>query len=351
MSMNNVPTVSTSDIPEMIRLSAALRVALMIWGPPGVGKSALVKAFADSINGLLVDIRLSQYDQVDMRGLPDSNGNKTVWLMPSTMPFKGSDFPTDKPIVLFMDEVMQASPALQSVAFQLMHSEDRAVGEHKLLDNVIVVGASNRDTDRAGAKTMLTPLANRMMHINVESNNDAFRDWGMANGLHPLVMGYLNFRPENQSQFTEACKASVKAFPTERSWETVSNILKSVENRRLRDMAVSATVGSGVAGELMAFIDVYESLPKWQTIVDNPSTAPVPDYGKRDVLCAVCTLITSRIDSQTGDKLVTYIKRLPKEYQTMVASDLTRGANTKKLAIQCPDLAKLVMDLDREIHS
>ena len=352
MSMNNVPTVAISDIPEMIRLSAVIGTPLIIWGPPGVGKSAMVKQYAKSINGVLVDIRLSQYDAVDLRGLPDTSkcGTQTVWLMPSTMPFEGNDaFPDDQPVVLFLDEIMQASPALQAIAFQLLHPDDRCVGEHKLKSNVIVVGASNRDTDRAGVKKMLTPLANRVMHTNVESNLDSWKEWALGNGINPMLVGFLNFRPEYLSQFEDACASSAKAFPTERSWEAVSKVLSVEVDQRMRRLGVSAIVGEGVSAELMAFIEVADSLPKWQQIVDNPTDVPVPSASQRDVLCAVCSMIYARVDSQTGDKVVPYIRRLPREYQAMVVNDICRGK--LKLTIQCANLQALSTELSNEIYS
>ena len=350
MSMNNVPTVSLSDLPEMLSVSATIRTPLIVWGQPGVGKSAMVKQYAKSIGAMLVDIRLSQYESVDLRGLPDSSkcGTLTKWLMPATMPFKGNPaFPTDRPIVLFLDEIMQASPALQAVAFQLLHPDDRCVGEHELMDNVIVVGASNRDGDRAGVQRMLTPLANRVMHVNVESSFDAWKGWAQQAGIDPVIIAFLSFRTEHLSQFEEALKSGAKAFPTERSWEAVSKILSVTEDPRIRSSMIAATIGTGVEAELTAFLKVQHDVPKWSAILADPEQCPIPDYSRRDVLWSVVSMIFKRVDVSTIDKVLPYVKRLPVEYQTVLVVDISR--NKTKLLVQSQELASLQTKLGQGV--
>lgn len=353
-SIQNMPTVSLSKAPSLLRLAANMKRSIVMWGEPGVGKSGVVRKFASDIGAVLVDVRLSQYDAVDLRGLPDDDGNgNTAWLRPSTMPFEGNpafDVEGDeRPIVLFLDELLHAKADVQAVGFQILHTDDRCVGEHKLLDRVIVVAASNRETDRAGVHKMLTPVANRCMHMNVESSTDAWKQWAATDGeIEPVVIGYINFRGDHLSQFAEALKTSAKAFPTPRAWETVSRIITECgKETGLRELAIAATIGEGVATEFNAFVRMAEKAPTFDDIVADPKKARVPV--ERDMMCAVSAMLCRRVDIKTIDTVIDYIDRMPEEYQTVFCADL---AQTKSdLIVQSEKLLDKMAKLGSDVFS
>src|SRR5690606_25638380 len=136
---------------------------LMFWGSMGIGKAEIINQSEAEHGATLVDIRLSQYDSVDLRGIPvpPEERRQTVWHAPSTIPFKGnSRFNEDEGLIfLFLDEVNAASPAVSAVAYQLIN--DRRVGEHELMNNVRIIAAGNRDQDRGVTNRQPAPLSNR----------------------------------------------------------------------------------------------------------------------------------------------------------------------------------------------
>ena len=169
---------------------------VMFWGPPGVGKSEGVRQCCEEAGGHLVDIRLSQYDSVDLRGIPSPEAGFTIWNAPSTLPFKGNPgFPDDRPIFLFLDEINSAAPAVAAVAYQLIN--DRAVGEHELMDNVVVIAAGNRDGDKGVTNRMPAPLANRFTHAEIDVDTDAWCYWAQNKGLSPMGLAFIQFRKES----------------------------------------------------------------------------------------------------------------------------------------------------------
>ena len=121
------------NIPTMLGMISHLGVKkhrpLAFWGPSGIGKSEAIAQSARAHDATLVDIRLSQYESVDLRGIPDIQTGSTVWNAPSTLPFKGNTkFSEDgPPIFLFLDEINSAEPSTAAVAYQLVN--DRRVGE------------------------------------------------------------------------------------------------------------------------------------------------------------------------------------------------------------------------------
>ncbi len=107
----------------LIRTEAPLRSfpSVMLWGPPGVGKSQGVRALAERIREntgkecVVTDVRLLLFNPVDLRGIPTANEDKTlaVWLKPKIFQMDES---ADTVNILFLDEISAAPPSVQAVA-------------------------------------------------------------------------------------------------------------------------------------------------------------------------------------------------------------------------------------------
>lgn len=345
-----IPTVTSNQLISLIPTYHNAGIPLFLWGSPGIGKSSLVAQYARTIGAVVVDVRLSQFDPVDLRGLPSPSGDTTRWLAPAILPFTNNpNFPTDRPIILFLDELAQASPAVQAAAFQLIL--DRRVGEHQLLPDTYIIAASNRSSDRAGTSRLSTPLLNRFTHLEVVPNFDSWKSWAInAGGIHPLVVGFLSQRPALLDQFETALKSGAQAFPTPRSWHFLSSLLHNLPvtttpTHILSTIAASA-VGAAVAAEFVSFIENAHILPSWEEITTAPQKAKVPDHDQPDALYAVSSLLVVRVDESTADAVAEYAARLPAEFQTLVASDLARSKPA--LATRNPKIKQLIVSVWKE---
>jgi hypothetical protein len=191
--------------------------SVMMWGAPGVGKSQGVRQVAKKIEEntdkkvVVTDVRLLLFNPVDLRGIPTSNEDKTlaVWLKPKIFQMDESD---DVVNILFLDEISAAPPSVQAAAYQI--TLDRVVGEHKLPENCIVIAAGNRVTDKSVAYKMPRALANRLCHIEIESNFDSWERWAVSAGLSPKVVAFLSFRRDNLIENEN--EKDTLAFPTPR---------------------------------------------------------------------------------------------------------------------------------------
>jgi len=173
-----------SLVAEVIRVCITNRRPLLLWGPPGVCKSDLVRQGADQLHRELVDPRPAQIDPVDLRGLPRFQGDFTHWAPPGFLP-RG-----DSTAVLFLDELAQAPTMVQNACLQLIL--DRAVGEYRLPDGVAVIAAANRQADRAGASRITTALANRFYtHIEIDVSNEDWQSWALEAGVPAVVRNFL----------------------------------------------------------------------------------------------------------------------------------------------------------------
>ena len=127
--------------------------AAFIWGAPGIGKSSIVRQIAERRRMPLIDIRASLLDPTDLRGIPMIQDGTAVWCPPSFLPKK-----SDKPGILFLDEINAAPPLVQAALYQLIL--DRRVGEYELPEGWRIIAAGNRREDKAVTFRLSSALAN-----------------------------------------------------------------------------------------------------------------------------------------------------------------------------------------------
>jgi hypothetical protein len=282
---------------------------VMVWGQPGVGKSDAVRQMAEGKGAVLVDIRLSQYDSVDLRGIPSVESGLTRWNMPATLPFVGNpDFPTDRPIVVFFDEINGAAPAVAGVAYQLVL--DRAAGEHKLLPNVRIVAAGNREGDKGVTNKMPLPLANRFAHVELGVSSDALVSHMLDKGMAPECVAFMSFRKNLVTTFDPS--RPDKAFATPRSWMRAFQTYMSGVSEMSKKIAMSGFVGEGPALEFWAFIDSMSKVIPVSTILADPKGAPLPE--ELSMRYATAVSVSGSMSVKTAGPLHTYLKRMDPEF-------------------------------------
>lgn len=327
-------TISTADAFEFINhVGFGLREPIMMWGQPGVGKSDLVSQVAAHHNAVLVDIRLSQYDSVDLRGIPspDTATGLTVWFAPATLPFVGNPaFATDRPILLFLDEINAAQPSVAAVAYQLIH--DRAVGEHKLLPNVVIVAAGNRETDRGVTNRQPLPLANRFTHIEIGVDVDAWCAWAQDAGLPMIGIAFMQFRKPLLSTFDPA--KPDKAFATPRTWAKALRYFASSMPDSVRHAAMAGAIGDGPAAEFWGFAEVWQNILKPSQIIADPLGVKLPD--ELSTLYATTVSVSGAMNTQTVAPLNQFLMRLSDSNPELVVLAWQLAARRDKSLLATP---------------
>ncbi len=299
--------------------------SVMLWGPPGVGKSQAIRQVGHNIEKntgkkvTVTDVRLLLFNPIDLRGIPTSNADKTlaIWLRPQIFHMDPDGSVIN---ILFLDEISAAPQSVQAAAYQI--TLDRTVGEHKLPENCIVIAAGNRVTDKSVAYKMPKALANRLMHIEVEGNFDSWREWAVKEGINAKVVGFLSFKPNYLMGF-EASSDDL-AFPTPRSWEMVSNMLNGIsDDTEQMYPLISGIVGSGAAVEFRTWTKVYSQLPKIEDIFDGRDPK-MPD--NTDALYALISSMTAyaREHKDQMERIansIRYADRMPPDFSTVLMKD------------------------------
>ena len=253
-------TVTSQQAKPAVKAAMKANRPSFLWGPPGVGKSELVQQIAEDMgNCLVIDLRMAQMEPTDIRGIPFFNKELGVmdWAPPIELPSEELAAQYDK-IILFLDEMNSAPPAVQAAGYQLVLNG--RVGKYVLPKNVHIVAAGNRDSDKGVTYRMPMPLANRFIHLEMRPDFASWQNWAITNQVHEDVVGYLSFAKQDLYDFD--AKSSSRAFATPRTWTFVSQLLQEddMDSETLYNL-VAGTVGEGLATKFVAHRKIASKLP------------------------------------------------------------------------------------------
>ena len=270
---------------EFTSTAAGHHTPVMLWGPPGVGKSDMIRQTAARHQAPVIDIRLSQMEPSDLRGIPFRNDGNVEWAVPAILPDAQRHGGQG---ILFLDEITSAPPSVSAAAYQLIL--DRRLGEYQVPEGWAIFAAGNRQGDRGVTYTMPAPLANRFSHFDVDAHLDDWVAWAYQHGIDERVIAFLRFRPELLFDFDPA--HNPMAFPSPRSWEFAHRSLhKFGDSPDLLQGALQACVGPAAGIELTAFVNSLDKMPDLDDIVAG-RPVPVPD--EIDLQYAVAAALVGR---------------------------------------------------------
>ena len=261
-------TVTSQQAKPAIKAAMLAGRPSFLWGPPGVGKSELVEEIATEMgNCLVIDLRMAQMEPTDIRGIPFFNKDLGVmdWAPPIELPSEELAAQYDK-IILFLDEMNSAPPAVQAAGYQLVLNG--RVGKYILPKNVHIVAAGNRDSDKGVTYRMPMPLANRFIHLEMRPDFTSWQNWAIVNEVHEDVVGYLSFAKQDLYDFD--AKSSSRAFATPRTWTFVSQLLQQedIDSETLYNL-VAGTVGEGLATKFVAHRKIASKMPNPSDILSG----------------------------------------------------------------------------------
>jgi hypothetical protein len=300
--MSESRTVTSAQARKSLLKAFSKKRPLFLWGPPGIGKSELVADITQELGGAMIDLRLGQMEPTDIRGIPFYNKDvgKMDWAEPIDLP--SAEFASQYPVVvLFLDEMNSAAPSVQAAAYQLILN--RRIGKYFLPNNVVVVAAGNRESDKGVTFRMPTPLANRFIHQEMRVDFPSWQEWAVQNKIHKDVVGYLSFAKQDLYDFD--AKSSSRAFATPRSWTFVSELLEdeSGDDDTVMNL-VAGTVGEGLAVKFMAHRKIAGRMPNPADIL----AGKVKDLDVKEVsamyslVISMCYELKAAVEAKVEDK-------------------------------------------------
>lgn len=307
------PAIGTRELYTQLQILIDSDTPVFIHGSPGIGKSYIVNDIAKSNNLDITDVRLSQLDAVDLRGIPSIDNDQTKWMPPVFLPKD-----KDAKGILFLDELNSAPLSIQAAIYQLVL--DRKIGEYTLPKGYKIVCAGNKIDDKGIVFKLPSPLINRMVHIVLESRYDDFKVWAIKNKIHPFIIGFLGFRPDLLSSSVPTSTETNPAFCTPRAWAMLSNILQqNIDINKLTPI-IYGTVGYAAGIEFSSFVKIYKTLPNIDAILEGADETVLEEPSALYALSAA--LIEKYSTLEQAKNLFKYSKNLPVEFGVMLIKDL-----------------------------
>ena len=293
-------------------------LAPLLVGQPGAGKSDMMKSIAKELNLKLIDIRLAQCEPTDLLGFPSMNHTtgKASYMPMDIFPLEGDEVPTGmNGWLLFLDELPNANTHVQLAAYRLIL--DREVGNNKLHKKVHIVAAGNREIDECFVQPMPKALKSRMVHLEVELNANDWIDYAIKADLDYRVTSFIAF--DKNKLHTEYADSSESTYACPRSWEFVSRIIKGTKNLNNNVMSniLAGTISGPTATEFLSYVKYFDKLPTYADIVKDPSNTKVADKYDIGLIWATISMLTANFEIKDIANVMTYIERLPEEYQLL----------------------------------
>lgn len=301
-------TMNTLAILEAGRLT---QVPTILWGPPGVGKTALVRALAQKHNLPLYILLASTMDPTDINGLPAlksvvlPDGTEAI-VTENTLQYWSDQLIREGRGILFFDEASTATPAVQATLLSVL--QGRIVGRHTLPDSIWMIAAANEAKDAADGWTLAAPMANRFLHIDYAPSSEDWFDgmtvaWG-KDDVDPReleervkIVSFLKAYPTLLNSMPKTPEEAGKAWPSYRSWDNLSKVLSNLDDRSTRSMAVRGLVGQAASVQFAKFEDSLK-LPDYDLVLKNPEKIDWEERSSSEVY-VILSMILGRMTVET----------------------------------------------------
>lgn len=281
--------INHNQLKEIIKKGYYNNVSLDIKGHPGIGKSQVVEQAAkelakehkltfvdwqkdntDKIESMdpkkifiFADMRLHQMDPTGLLGIPDISKDVVEW-----KPIKLFKFLSEKGIkgILFFDEANLAQDSVLASAYSIIN--DSKIGDLHISEEVMKITAGNLLEDGCNVTIETPALNNRRMNFVLSSPNyENWSKWASKNSVDDRIISYLNWSPKSMFNFDE--KVSDASFPSPRSWENLSKMIKKESDIAFIKILASGLVGDVEASSFCGYLNMTKKIP-FKEILNNP---------------------------------------------------------------------------------
>ncbi|GAA2859537.1 AAA family ATPase [Nonomuraea rubra] len=300
---------------EALSLAVSANLPVLLWGEPGIGKSAGLQQLAAGLRVPLETVIASVHEPSDFAGLPIIGDDPATTGVPMAPPDWAVRLATAGRGLVFFDELSSAPPAVQAALLRVVL--ERRVGSLALPEPVRVVAAANPPSSAADGWHLSPPLANRFVHLQWTHDPrtvarglagtwpavplpliDPARVPSAVARARGVVSGFLTARPGLAHHLPGDAESRGRAWPSPRTWEMAMRLLAvgyaAGSDQKAVAAAVVGAVGDGAGLELLAYLEQLD-LPDPDRVLANPEAFALPKRGDRQL--AFLTAVVSAVQS------------------------------------------------------
>lgn len=362
----------TKQLVQFIEMGFETKNVPVLWGPPGVGKTAIIHSIVEKRNMLMRVVIGSTMDPTDVAGLPVlktlPNGESvTSYALPEWF-VEVKQYAEEHPegAVVFIEEITTATPPVQAALLTFI--QDRRIGKTVLPDNVLIIVAGNPPSQAADGNLLAPPTANRFLHLDyVPSQQDWFEGmnaaWNKPVGEHEKLMrsyvvGFLTENTDLINKCPEDAEEAGQAWPSMRSWDNAARMLGQTTDEKLSEIIVKSAVGKEAGGDFMQWMREL-TLPRYEAVMADPTKinwASLRGDALHMTLATVVQNVTvdnfqasvkvfetaksAKKDDIVAGLILSFKRKIAEAYEA-------QGLDTKKLA---PVFARLAVKIMGDLH-
>lgn len=254
---------------QVIRAAAIADDTVIMEGLHGIGKSNIVKQFANEEDYHLEELFLSHQEVGDLIGIPhtiEKEGTTiTTWSLPIWLQRMNIAASQGKKCILFLDELNRAPIDVRQSALQLVL--ERQIHEHKLPsvngDRTLVVAAIN-PADDYQVDELDPALLDRFLHIHVEADASAWLEWARKSKVNGIVRDFIGEYPDRLHW--SPADGTIGATP--RSWAKLGDFMDNIEHIKedVLFQIIKGKIGTEIASQFYMFFKNYVNVVKMSDI-------------------------------------------------------------------------------------
>lgn len=283
----------------------------LIIGASGIGKSQITQNIAREKGCNFIDFRLLTMSETDLKGIPfpSEDNKKAIFLHLDIFPDEERD---GKEGILLLEELTSANRSLMSTLYQLVL--DREIGGYKLPDGWMIVATGNREEDSGEFYVMPAPLADRFLIYELSNSGtefvDDWVDWAYDNEIAVEIIAFIRKFPKSLHDFDrDLHDEGMIVFPTPRSWESVSDIIKFDRGKNPKALSKQAQnliisgVGPIYGHQFVSFYNSKNNLPNIADILNGRPYEKIEKNQENELALTIANLIEIVRDEYTGQEV------------------------------------------------
>lgn len=322
--------VSEEDIIKGCVLSG---ITPYLHGRSSEGKSARVKQLDKDCE--IIYLRTATPESLNGKSVYNQATGQMIDIPPSWYKRlkEKCDAEPNKLHILFLDELANALPAIQSMAFNLILDKE-VDGKWKLPENARIVAAGNEVSDSISANELAEPLFNRLAHVYIETTVESWLKWASTPDseyekldveeskveakIHPAIYAFISYKRENALR-TEYNGEKPNADP--RKWEMASKVLYQTKNPEM----LRALIGEELTREFVYFCN--QRVITLEDVISGNYSNQDLNMNPSEKYATVVAL--SHVKEENLDKVRKFVAKLEPEYLALFDSLWTHGDESR----------------------